>query len=38
VRVKTRLDPEVSGGKLNKEWLVIDNMGKEELLSWWLHG
>jgi predicted transcriptional regulator of viral defense system len=38
VRVKTRLNPEMSGGKLNKEWLVIDNMGKEELLSWWLHG
>ncbi len=38
VRVKTRLDPKISGGKLNKEWLVIDNLGKKGLLSWWLHG
>lgn len=38
VRVKTRLDPKLTGGKLNKEWLVVDNIGKEELLSWWLHG
>ncbi len=38
VRVKTRLDPKTSGGKLDKEWLVIDNLGKKELLSWWLHG
>jgi predicted transcriptional regulator of viral defense system len=38
VRVKTRLDPKISGGKLNKDWLVIDNLGKKELLSWWLHG
>jgi len=38
VRAKTRLDPKMSGGKLNKEWLVVDNMGKKELLSWWLHG
>ncbi len=38
VRVKTRFSPRISGGKLNKEWLVIDNIGKEELLSWWLHG
>jgi len=38
VSVKTRLEPKTSGGKLNKEWLVIDNLGREKLLSWWLHG
>ncbi len=38
VRVKTRLDSKISGGKLNREWLVIDNLGEKELLSWWLHG
>jgi predicted transcriptional regulator of viral defense system len=38
VHVKTRLDPKLPGGKLNKEWYVIDNIGKKELLSWWLHG
>jgi len=38
VSVKTRLDPKMSGGKLNREWLVVDNLGKRELLSWWLHG
>jgi predicted transcriptional regulator of viral defense system len=38
VRVKTRLDSKVSGGKLNKEWLIVDNISREELLSWWLHG
>jgi len=38
VHVKTRLDTKLSGGKLDKDWLVIDNIGKKELLSWWLHG
>ncbi len=38
VRVKTQLHPKISGGKLNREWLVIDNLGERELLSWWLHG
>jgi predicted transcriptional regulator of viral defense system len=38
VRVKTRLDSKRSGGKLSKDWLVIDNIGKKELFSWWLHG
>lgn len=38
VKTKTRLDFKMGKGKLNKEWLVIDNIGKRELLSWWLHG
>jgi len=39
VSSKTRLDHKLGGGgKLNKEWLVVDNIGKEGLLSWWLHG
>lgn len=38
VCVKTRLDPNIHGGKLSKDWLVIDNIGKKELLSWWLYG
>ncbi|MEM2914448.1 MAG: type IV toxin-antitoxin system AbiEi family antitoxin domain-containing protein [Candidatus Bathyarchaeia archaeon] len=38
VCVKTRLDPNMPGGKLDKDWLVVDNFGKKELLSWWLHG
>jgi len=36
VRVKTRLVSKTKGGKLKKEWLVVDNLGKKELLSWWL--
>ena len=38
VRVKTRLVSITPGGKLKKEWLVVDNLGKKELLSWWLRG
>jgi len=38
VRTKTRLVPRLEGGRLIKDWLVIDNVGKEKLLSWWLHG
>ena len=38
VRVKTRLVWSTAGGKLYKEWLVTDNVGREKLLSWWLHG
>jgi len=35
---KTRLVPRLKGGQLVKEWLVVDNVGKDKLLSWWLHG
>jgi len=38
VKTKARLDYQLGRGKLNKEWLVLDNAGKRELLSWWLHG
>lgn len=38
VRVKTRLVSGFKGGKLAKDWLVVDNIGEEKLLSWWLHG
>jgi predicted transcriptional regulator of viral defense system len=35
---KSRLDPTQGSGKLDKNWLIIDNVGKEKLLSWWYHG
>ncbi len=38
VKVKTRLDWSSGGGKLDKDWWVTDNVGREKLLSWWLHG
>ena len=38
VHTKTLLVPRLKGGQLVKEWLVIDNVGKNKLLSWWLHG
>jgi len=38
VRTKTRLVPQVKGGHLVKDWLVIDNVGRNRLLSWWLRG
>jgi len=39
VRTKTRLDFQIrKGGKLVKEWLVIDNIGDRKLLEWWYHG
>ena len=25
-------------GKYIKEWMVLDNLGKENILSWWYHG
>jgi predicted transcriptional regulator of viral defense system len=25
-------------GKYMKEWMVMDNLGKENILSWWYHG
>ncbi len=39
VKTKTRLDTRISrGGKLVREWLVIDNIGKQRLLEWWYRG
>jgi predicted transcriptional regulator of viral defense system len=25
-------------GKYNKTWMLLDNLGKENILSWWYHG
>jgi predicted transcriptional regulator of viral defense system len=25
-------------GKYNREWMVMDNLGKDNILSWWKHG
>jgi predicted transcriptional regulator of viral defense system len=35
---KTKLDFSQSGGSYNKEWMIIDNIGKKKLLSWWYNG
>jgi predicted transcriptional regulator of viral defense system len=35
---KTKLDFSQSGGSYNKEWMIIDNIGKKKLLSWWYDG
>lgn len=38
IKNKTRLDFSLKGGIYDKEWMVIDNIGKEKLLSWWYNG
>ena len=39
VKNNTKLLPSGrSGGKYIKEWMVMDNLGKENILSWWYHG
>lgn len=39
VRNNTKLVPSgKGGGKYIKEWKVLDNIGKENILSWWYHG
>lgn len=35
---KTKLDFSQSGGSYNKEWMIVDNIGKKKLLSWWYNG
>jgi predicted transcriptional regulator of viral defense system len=35
---KTKLDFSQSGGVYNKEWMIVDNIGKKKLLSWWYNG
>ena len=39
VRNNTKLVPSgKAGGKYIKEWKVLDNLGKGNILSWWYHG
>ena len=38
IKNKTKLDFALKGGKYIKEWMVMDNMGKGNLLSWWHNG
>lgn len=39
IKTKTRLLPNFkTSGKFIKEWMVQDNLGKKNFLSWWLHG
>ena len=39
VKNNTKLVPSgKAGGKYIKEWKVLDNLGKENILSWWYHG
>ncbi|MHA1144923.1 MAG: type IV toxin-antitoxin system AbiEi family antitoxin domain-containing protein [Candidatus Helarchaeota archaeon] len=39
VRTKTKLiSTQKSKGKYEKEWKIIDNYGKDRILSWWYHG
>ncbi|MEA1992896.1 MAG: hypothetical protein U9N35_00655 [Euryarchaeota archaeon] len=39
VKNNTKLLPSgKSIGKYIKEWMVLDNLGKENMLSWWYHG
>ncbi|MFH0837455.1 MAG: hypothetical protein V1870_04960 [Candidatus Aenigmatarchaeota archaeon] len=33
-----KLDPKSGDGIINKEWKIIDNIGRKQLLSWWYHG
>jgi predicted transcriptional regulator of viral defense system len=36
---KTRLLPSGRGrGTYDREWMVMDNLGKENIMSWWQHG
>ncbi len=39
IKNNARLLPSgMSKGKYVKEWMVLDNLGKENILSWWYHG
>lgn len=39
IKNNTRLLPSGrSGGKYIKDWMVLDNLGRENILSWWYHG
>jgi predicted transcriptional regulator of viral defense system len=39
VKTNTKLVPSGKAkGKYIKEWMVLDNLGKENILSWWYHG
>ncbi len=39
IKTKTRLIPtKKSTGQYISEWKVMDNLGKENILSWWCHG
>jgi len=39
VKNNTKLVPSgKAGGKYIKEWKVLDNIGKENILAWWYHG
>ncbi|MDE1863330.1 MAG: type IV toxin-antitoxin system AbiEi family antitoxin domain-containing protein [Thaumarchaeota archaeon] len=38
VKNKTKLDFGRNGGTYNRDWMIIDNIGKNNLLSWWYNG
>lgn len=39
IKNNTKLLPSGSGsGTYVKDWMVLDNLGKENMLSWWYHG
>ncbi len=39
VKIRTKLIPtQKSIGKYNSEWKILDNLGKEKILSWWYYG
>lgn len=39
IKANTRLVPTgPSKGKYSNEWKLIDNLGKDNILSWWYHG
>ena len=38
IKNKTKLDFGQKGGTYDSEWMVLDNIGKKKLLSWWYHG
>lgn len=38
IKNKTKLDFSQKGGTYDSKWMIIDNIGKKKLLSWWYHG
>ncbi|MBN1455571.1 MAG: hypothetical protein JW945_04910 [Methanomicrobia archaeon] len=39
VKTNTKLVPSgTSSGRYNKGWMVLDNLGEENILSWWYYG
>lgn len=39
IKNNTKLLPSgKSAGRYSREWMVLDNLGKENMLSWWYHG